>query len=64
MKDALSVILLIILHILFFGWMGTILFANSAEEEAYFNGLDNAFWYMLVLLTTANYPDVMMPAYA
>lgn len=64
MIDAKAVLLLIILHIVFFGWLGTVLFEGSAEREVYFNNISNACWHMLILLTTANFPDVMMPAYS
>ena len=56
--------ILIILNVVFFSWTGMILFNDSVEGELYFSSLSDSCWYMLILLTTANYPDVMMPAYA
>jgi hypothetical protein len=63
-NDAKEVMILLILNVLFFSWMGTVLFEGTVEGEKYFSTLGNGVWHMLVLMTTANYPDVMMPAYA
>ena len=34
------------------------------EEDTYFTGLGPAIVHMIVLLSTANHPDIMMPAYS
>lgn len=60
----LSTFFLGFLYIAFFAWIGVILFpANTAEGAKYFNNLGGGMWSLLILLTTANYPDIMMPAY-
>jgi two pore calcium channel protein 2 len=40
-------------------------YSDYAEKEgaAYFNSVSDAFMSLLVLLTTANHPDIMMPIY-
>jgi len=53
----------IIVYILYFSWMLQRFFAGTLEGVKYFNTFWNAFWSMFVLMTTANYPDIMLPAY-
>jgi two pore calcium channel protein len=59
------VFVLVLLYVLFFGLFGILAFQNNTEEGAAdFCSLRRALWTLLILLTTANFPDVMMPAYA
>uniref|UniRef100_A0A6Q2Y455 Ion transport domain-containing protein n=1 Tax=Esox lucius TaxID=8010 RepID=A0A6Q2Y455_ESOLU len=61
-----SVILLVILHLCLFTIFGMLLFAKREEDmerELYFKNLSQSLTSLLVLLTTANNPDVMTPAY-
>jgi len=55
--------LLIVLLILFFALFGMLLFQASPEGDTYFPTLGESSMSLLVLLTTANFPDVMLPAY-
>lgn len=49
--------------ILIFSILGFYLFSQVANDT-YFSTLQDSFVSLFVLLTTANFPDVMMPAYA
>ncbi|XP_067350545.1 two pore channel protein 2 isoform X2 [Channa argus] len=65
-----SVILLLALHLCLFTMIGMLLFAKNedpkknGEWEMHFRNLPNSLTSLLVLLTTANNPDVMIPAYS
>ncbi|KAJ8349376.1 hypothetical protein SKAU_G00245060 [Synaphobranchus kaupii] len=70
LPEIASVILLLVLHLCLFTMFGMLLFArgeNSEENgewETYFKDLPQSLSSLLVLLTTANNPDVMIPAYS
>lgn len=52
------------LLLLFFALVAIILFPITTEEgRTFFPSLATGMWSLLVLLTTANFPDVMLPAY-
>ncbi|XP_065054965.1 two pore channel protein 2-like [Rhopilema esculentum] len=72
--EILSVLFLFGLHLFFFTMFGMILFprknnkmidflSDSGEGKEYFKDLGSSIISLIVLLTTANNPDVMMPAY-
>ncbi|XP_030622297.1 two pore channel protein 2 [Chanos chanos] len=70
LPEIASVILLLALHLCLFTMFGMLIFAKSedpkrnGEWEAYFRDLPRSLTSLLVLLTTANNPDVMIPAYS
>ncbi|KAK9820293.1 hypothetical protein WJX72_008669 [[Myrmecia] bisecta] len=59
-----SVGVVVLALLFFFSWCGTLIFHNDTEEgQKYFSTVQGAMWSLLILMTTCNYPDVMMPAY-
>jgi len=69
LPDIFYVLVLFILSIAIFALMGLKLFQkrdlhySDAEKTPYFTNYFECFWDLYVLVTTANNPDVMMPAY-
>ncbi|XP_039983218.1 two pore calcium channel protein 2 isoform X2 [Xiphias gladius] len=70
LPEIASVILLLALHLCLFTMIGMLLFVKTedpkknGEWELHFRNLPNSLTSLLVLLTTANNPDVMIPAYS
>lgn len=58
-----SIGLVLFAFLLVFAWAGTLFFQDTDEGRQYFPTLPEAAWSLLIALTTANFPDVMMPAY-
>uniref|UniRef100_A0A672MGC3 Two pore segment channel 1 n=1 Tax=Sinocyclocheilus grahami TaxID=75366 RepID=A0A672MGC3_SINGR len=59
----IDILLLLLFFMVIFAILGVCLFsANTADP--YFSTLENRIVSLFVLLTTANFPDVMMPAYS
>ena len=54
---------MIVVYVVFCSWVGFMLFKGSPQGVQYFVSLPETCWQMFILLTTANYPDVMLPAY-
>ncbi|XP_051919868.1 two pore channel protein 2 isoform X2 [Hippocampus zosterae] len=70
LPEIASVILLLALHLCLFTMIGMLLFPKTEdalknqEWKVYFRNLPTSLTSLLVLLTTANHPDVMIPAYS
>ncbi|XP_030017992.1 two pore channel protein 2 isoform X2 [Sphaeramia orbicularis] len=70
LPEIASVILLLALHLCLFTMIGMLLFVKTedpkknGEWDTYFRDLPTSLTSLLVLLTTANNPDVMIPAYS
>ena len=63
MLDSASMIAFIIFYVMFFAFLGYRIFRGSVEGVQYFPNYVESCFNMLVLLTTANSPDIMLPAY-
>ncbi|XP_028916058.1 two pore calcium channel protein 2 isoform X2 [Ornithorhynchus anatinus] len=70
LPEMASVVLLLTLHLCLFTMFGMLLFAREKDSRQdqerleYFRNLPDSLTSLLVLLTTANNPDVMIPAYS
>jgi hypothetical protein len=62
-KGSAPMVFFILVYVFYFAWMGSRLFAGTIEGVETFSNLNDSFFYMFVLLTTSNYPDVMLPSY-
>eukprot|EP01012_Entosiphon_sulcatum_P001211 TRINITY_DN10224_c0_g1_i1.p1 TRINITY_DN10224_c0_g1~~TRINITY_DN10224_c0_g1_i1.p1 ORF type:complete len:774 (-),score=109.12 TRINITY_DN10224_c0_g1_i1:87-2408(-) len=60
---AFPLLVLLWLWLFFFGWVGMLIWVDTPQGAAYFPDQFDATTNILVLLTTANHPDVLMPAY-
>ncbi|XP_074132791.1 two pore channel protein 2 isoform X1 [Sminthopsis crassicaudata] len=70
LPEMASVALLLVVHLCLFTMLGMLLFMREKDEQKdqerrlYFRNLPESLTSLLVLLTTANNPDVMIPAYS
>ncbi|XP_074641111.1 two pore calcium channel protein 1-like isoform X2 [Tubulanus polymorphus] len=62
LKPVFQMLALLIFFMIIFSILGFYLF-HTIESDSYFDTIWTSFISLFVLLTTANYPDVMMPAY-
>ena len=51
------------MYVLLFAILGFFYFSESYEGVEYFSGLKETYFNLIILMTTANFPDVMLPAY-
>lgn len=58
-----DILVLLLFFMVIFSILGFYLFSPNGSDP-YFNTLENSLVSLFVLLTTANFPDVMMPAYS
>ncbi|KAM9194024.1 two pore channel protein 1 isoform 6-T7 [Dugong dugon] len=59
----MDILLLLLFFMIIFAILGFYLFSTNPSDP-YFNTLENSIISLFVLLTTANFPDVMMPSYS
>lgn len=50
--------------IVFYAWFGVVLFYGTKQGDETFPNLIEGIWTLWICITTANYPDVMMPSYS
>lgn len=63
-KDSAALLIAIFLFITTYAIIGLYLFRYQFEGYQNFGTFDESFYNMLILMTTANFPDIMLPAYA
>mmetsp|Transcript_26804 Transcript_26804/g.68908 ORF Transcript_26804/g.68908 Transcript_26804/m.68908 type:complete len:856 (-) Transcript_26804:278-2845(-) len=61
--DFFDILFLLVIVLVIFSWVGLLLFNGTAEGDEYFPDLGMSMMNLHILITTANYPDVMMPIY-
>ncbi|CAM9172126.1 unnamed protein product [Ectocarpus fasciculatus] len=62
LTEFVSILSVVAMFLGFFAWFGNVTFAGE-ERSVYFPNFVDACWNLLVMLTTANFPDVLVPAY-
>lgn len=63
MQEVFNVLFLLFVLMLFYAWFGVVVFVDSPEGDQLFPTLLEGLWTLWKCVTTANYPDVMMPGY-
>jgi two pore calcium channel protein, plant len=62
-QEVLNVLVLLFAIMLFYAWFGVVMFVDTDEGNLLFPNLVEALWTLWICVTTANYPDVMLPGY-
>jgi len=60
---SLPMVIFIMVFVYYFSWMGQRLYSGTIEGVQSFKDGQDAFFFMFVLLTTSNNPDVWLPSY-
>ena len=63
LKDTMVILITILVYIFLFAVLSYYLFRNTFEGVIYLSDVNESYYQLLILLTTANFPDVMLPAY-
>lgn len=63
LPQAATILSVLAILIVFYGWFGVVIFYDSEQGVRDFSNLIEGCWTMWICVTTANYPDVMMPSY-
>ena len=59
----MNVLMILAVITIFYAWFGVVLFNQTDQGKEAFPTLMEGVWSLWIMVTTANYPDVMMPAY-
>ena len=62
-RDTIIILVTIFSFISFFSLMGFYLFRNEFEGIVSLGSYKDTYYQLIILLTTANFPDIMLPAY-
>ena len=63
MESSLPMVVFILMYVVYFTMVGERLFADTIEGANGFYNLQYAFTEMFILITTSNFPNVMLPSY-
>lgn len=63
MESSFPMVIMIIFYVLYFSFMGERLFSDTIEGANSFYNISYSFSSMFVLITTSNFPNVMLPSY-
>ena len=58
-----GIFLVLAVFVLTYAWAAVLLFRSAEDDVTDFDTLPEAIWTLFITLTTANFPDVMMPFY-
>ena len=61
--EVFNILLILLIFTIFWAFLGVVGFYETREGEESFSNLWEGMWTLYIMATTANYPDVMMPAY-
>eukprot|EP00970_Alexandrium_tamarense_P010420 scaffold2107_cov192-Alexandrium_tamarense.AAC.47 len=59
----LNILTILAILVVFYAWFGVVIFYESPQGRSAFPNLCEGIWTLWICVTTANYPDVMMPSY-
>ena len=62
-KDSGPIMLVMLTNVTFFAFLGERMFIGTLEGATYFFSFKESWANMFILMTTTNFPDVMLPAY-